>query len=201
QGFFTLLALLGVVGGTAPDTVGGTSEERRESMTCNEREGNNFQLMEKLGEAENKVKEAVTTRDQILEHLIQARSFRRLIGEETSFCELPGEILSMIISNLPFRDQMFSRVSNRLFEIEKKAPQLRTLEDTDFDLIVYVESSDEMFLTHQIDMGEEEGDIERKIILPFDAALSMINRASRTMKLKGIELRNIHILPPDQLKK
>ncbi|GMT33524.1 hypothetical protein PFISCL1PPCAC_24821, partial [Pristionchus fissidentatus] len=198
QGFFTLLALLGVVGGTAPDTVGGTSEERRESMTCNEREKEIIQLMEKLGEAENKVKEAVTTRDQILEQLIQARSFRRAIGEETSLCELPGEILSMIISNLPFRDRLFSRVSKRLFEIEKNVPVLRSLEDTDFDLIVCVESSGEISLTH---MEEEDDNYDKEVILPFDAALSMINRASRTMKLKGIHLRNIHILPPDQLTK
>ncbi|GMT32843.1 hypothetical protein PFISCL1PPCAC_24140, partial [Pristionchus fissidentatus] len=182
QEMFTLLAFLGIMEGTA-DT-GGSGEEKWESMTSDEREKGIIQ--------------AEAVHDQLLGELTQKRAFRREIGEETSFCRLPTEILSMIISLLPFRDRMFSRVSHRLREIERKAPQLKPLEETEYLLTVQMGASDQVTIRTCIVMDEEDDNICKFATIPFESAISILNTKFRTVKPVGVSLVNIGRLRNEQ---
>ncbi|GMT32846.1 hypothetical protein PFISCL1PPCAC_24143, partial [Pristionchus fissidentatus] len=207
QGFLALFAMLGVIIGTPPDTVGGedtvteTSEGNREMETSEDRERRIIKIMKKLSDAEEKVKEAVSIRDRFLGELINERSRRREFGEEPSLCGLPAEILSIIISNLPFRDRLFSRVSKRLFEIEKMGGELNTLEDSESRLVLDMRSKNEMLIRDRIYDEDGELDNERNITLTLDSAFSMIHRISCTLALKGLELKYMDVLPTDELEK
>ncbi|GMT32845.1 hypothetical protein PFISCL1PPCAC_24142, partial [Pristionchus fissidentatus] len=143
--------------------------------------------------------QAVAKRDFTLGQLMQKRAFRRQIGEETSFCRLPGEILTNIFSYLPFKDRLLSRVSSRLVQIEKSAPVLRLREEAEYRLTVEFLPRDEIKITTLILMEEEWDDIIKEIYLPFHSAFSLINTKIRTMKLKGVRLINMGNLRIDQM--